>query len=70
MADMVDDFRALKEERRFLRGTFGARCPRCKEVRPRAHQSILLPGQKCRVDGYVDPRPRLTDQQKMDARNG
>ena len=31
--------------------------PRCKVVRPRAHPSILLPQQRCRVDGYRDPRP-------------
>lgn len=56
MGDMGDDFRAHREHKRQQRAQHGRECPRCKEVRPKAHPSILLPGQRCRVDGYVDPR--------------
>ena len=57
MGDMADDFRALKEHRRDRRRELGVNCPQCAITRPRAHPSILLPGQRCRVDGYRDPRP-------------
>jgi hypothetical protein len=56
MGDMGDDFRAWRDDRRKYRNANGVPCPKCKEVRQKAHASILLPGQKCRVDGYVDPR--------------
>ena len=56
MSDAIDDFKALKEARRQERRQHGVECPRCKQVRPKAHPSILLPGQRCRVDGYIDPR--------------
>lgn len=56
MSDTIDDFRALKEHQKERRRLLGIRCPRCASVRPKADPSILLPGQKCRVDGYRDPR--------------
>ena len=58
MGDMGDDFRAMREERRERRAKFGVECPRCKVLRPKTNASILLPGQRCKVDGYRDPRPR------------
>ena len=61
MGDMADDFRALRDRRRKLRAELGVACPKCGEGRPKAHPSILLPGQKCRVDGYRDPRLRTTE---------
>lgn len=57
MGDMVDMYRDLREYRKNQRRTFGVECPRCKEQRPRTNASLLLPGQRCRVDGYRDPRP-------------
>lgn len=57
MGDMADDFRAMKEYRRDRRERLGVACPQCAIARPKAHPSILLPGQRCRVDGYRDPRP-------------
>jgi hypothetical protein len=57
MGDVGDDYKAMKEARRDRRARLGVECPRCKVVRPRAHPSILLPQQRCRVDGYRDPRP-------------
>lgn len=58
MGDVGDFYNALREDRRERREKYGVPCPRCSEVRPKASPSILLPGQRCNVDGYRDPRPR------------
>lgn len=58
MGDMAEMFRDLRDYRRHRRETLGVNCPKCAEVRPRAHPSKLLPGQRCKVDGYRDPRNR------------
>lgn len=55
--DDDNDWKFLKEHRRERRRTLGVECPQCRVVRPKAHASILLPGQRCKVDGYRDPRP-------------
>ena len=57
MGDVGDFYNDLREARREAREKYGVPCPRCAEVRPKAHPSILLPGQRCKVDGYRDPRP-------------
>lgn len=51
-------FAAFRQARKEAREKYGVLCPRCKVVRPKAHPSILLPQQRCKVDGYRDPRPR------------
>jgi len=56
MGDIGDFWNDVKAIRRERRDKFGTSCPRCKEKRPRACASTLLPGQRCRVDGYRDPR--------------
>lgn len=56
--DMGDFWRAFKEARRIRRAELGVNCPQCAIVRPKTSPSLLLPGQKCKVDGYRDPRPR------------
>lgn len=58
MGDMGDIFNDMRDYRKHMRATLGVNCPKCAEVRPKAHPSILLPGQRCKVDGYRDPRPR------------
>ena len=58
MVDMGDIFNDMRDYRKHMRATLGVNCPKCAEVRPKAHPSILLPGQRCKVDGYRDPRPR------------
>lgn len=63
MGDMGDIYRDMKEHRRALRAAFGVECPRCKELRPKTNASILLPGQRCRVDGYRDLRPRVSESE-------
>lgn len=54
MGDVGDYWREAKEERRDLRRRLGVDCPNCP---PNRSPTILMPGQRCRVDGYVDPRP-------------
>lgn len=67
MGDMGDDFRAMRDHKKRVREKFGIECPECKVKRPRACATILLPRQRCKVDGYRDPRPRLTDKEWEDA---
>lgn len=61
MADMGDIYNAMREARRERRDRLGVECPECKRLRPRANASVLLPGQRCRVDGYRDPRRTRDD---------
>lgn len=63
MSDMAEVFNAMKQHRKDLRTKYGVLCPQCKIARPKAHPTILLPQQRCKVDGYRDERPRLTDEQ-------
>ena len=53
--ELCRDLRDIKRERRML---YGIECPECKRLRPKTNASILLPAQKCKVDGYRDPRSR------------
>lgn len=63
MSDAIDGFRDLKDHKKRLRAAYGVNCPQCAIKRPKAQATILLPQQRCRVDGYIDPRPDLTDEQ-------
>lgn len=58
MSDYGDLCRDLRSAKREHRLKYGVLCPECKRVRPKAHPTILLPQQRCKVDGYRDPRPR------------
>lgn len=51
-------YRDLKEHRRELRERLGVNCPRCNKKQPKRTPTVLLPGQRCKVDGYRDPRKR------------
>jgi len=66
MGDMGDVWRDVREYRRRLRLKYGVSCPWCAELRPNTNPSILLPKQTCKVDGYKDPRPYLTKEQKYE----
>lgn len=53
MGDLWNEFRrARKEERARL----GVPCPRCIVLLPKAHPKILMPGQRCKMHNYRDPR--------------
>lgn len=67
MSDTGEVFRAMDALRKSLRATYGVECPQCKVKRPKSNATILLPQQRCRLDGYVDPRPELTDEQRASA---
>ena len=62
MGDMGEMFRDMNAHRRRMREKYGVNCPECPKARPKAHPTILLPGQRCKVDGYKDPRKRLTNE--------
>ncbi len=62
MGDMGEVFKELKKARQELRAKFGVKCPRCIVKFPKGNPSILLPQQRCKVCGYIDPRPRLTNE--------
>lgn len=67
MSETVELYQSMRDHKKRLRAKYGVNCPQCAIKRPKAHPSILLPQQRCRVDGYRDPRPELTDQQYQDA---
>jgi len=67
MSETVEIYRAMADHKKRLRQKYGVECPRCKEMRPKTNASILMPQQKCRVDGYIDGRPELTDEQWQEA---
>lgn len=66
MSDMGDAFRDVREYQKALRSKFGVDCPGCRKVQPKRTPTIMLPGQRCKVCGYWDQRPRLTDQQRAE----
>ena len=70
MSEVVEDYKFMKALRKALRHRYGINCPRCPEIRPKAQPTILLPLQRCRIDGYRDPRPALTDAQYQEVANG
>lgn len=67
MSELGETFKDWKAYNRAIRQTFGIYCPQCKIQRPKTNPSTLLPGQKCKVDGYRDPRQRLTETQIKEA---
>ncbi len=58
MSDYGDLCRELRENKRKRRAELGVPCPQCNVLQPKRTPSILLPGQRCKVDGYRDPRGR------------
>lgn len=58
MGDMGEFYNGLRDYRREKRDALGVDCPHCRLKQPKRSPSILLPGQRCKVDGYRDPRPR------------
>jgi hypothetical protein len=59
MGDMGELFNAFKEQKKELRAKYGVPCPECVSKLPKANPSILIPGQRCRIHGYRDGRPRI-----------
>jgi hypothetical protein len=63
VSEAAEIFGAMKDHKKALRAKYGVNCPQCAIKRPKAHPTILLPQQRCRVDGYIDPRPELTQEE-------
>ena len=63
MGDVGETFNALKQHRKELRAKYGKKCPECVSKLPKANPSILLPGQRCNIHGYRDPRPRIAQEE-------
>lgn len=63
--DIGDIFNALRDERRAIRWKFGETCPQCRDKQPKREPTLMLPGQKCKVDGHRDHRNRLTDIERQ-----
>ena len=55
MGDMGDMWNEVKKDRQRKREKYGKPCPECQRLLPKAHPSILLPGQRCRIHGYKMP---------------
>lgn len=58
MGDEGEFWNAMRTATKEHRKQSGVPCPRCRELQPKRDPSILLPGQRCKVDGYRDPRER------------
>lgn len=56
MGDMGDLYNDLRAHRKEIRVKYGVPCPMCNVKQPKRQPTILLPSQRCKVDGYVDPR--------------
>lgn len=63
MSELGDLWRDVREHKREMRAKHGKPCPKCIQLLPKACPSILLPGQRCKIHGYRDPRPRIEEEQ-------
>ncbi len=61
MGDQGEFWRDVRADRARRRAEQGVPCPQCVQKLSRAHPSILLPGGRCRIHNYRDPRPRSTE---------
>jgi thioesterase domain-containing protein len=57
MGDSVEIFRALADYYRERRARLGIDCPGCKIKEPKRNPTKMMPGRRCKVCGYRDPRP-------------
>ena len=55
----------LREARRSVRTKHGVPCPQCARLLPKACPTILLPGQRCKIHGYRDPRQRAAETEYL-----
>ena len=62
MGDMGDYWRDVKDAIAERKALLGIDCPGCPRIQPKRIPTRLLPGQKCKVCGYKDPRPYNTKE--------
>jgi len=55
----------LSKAKQEARDKYGVPCPVCVERLPKAHPSILLPQQRCKIHGYRDPRQRTEETEYL-----
>lgn len=65
MSDYGELCKDLREAKREARAKFGVPCPKCVELLPKAHPSILLPGQMCKIHKFKDSRPRTNSYMEI-----
>ena len=58
MSEYAETCRDMRDIKRKLKDALGVLCEGCKVARPKAHPTIMLPQQTCRVCGNKDNRPR------------
>lgn len=63
--DEGDFWRDIREAKKVERAAHGRPCPECVAKLPKASPTILLPGQRCRIHGYRDARPRTAENSVM-----
>jgi hypothetical protein len=56
MGDTGDDYKLYRDYLKIRRDLYGVPCPECVAKLPKANPSILLPGQRCKIHKYRDPR--------------
>lgn len=57
MGDEGEFWKAVRDHRKDARARLGVPCPECQRLLPKAPAKILLPGQRCKMHNYRDPRP-------------
>ena len=67
MSESIAYMSGLKDIRKAMRAAFGKPCPMCVKLLPKAHPSILLPGDTCRIHRHKDSREQPTDAQINEA---
>ena len=58
MGDMAGIWRDVRGALRERKAKYGIKCPGCVRDHPRRDPTILCPGWRCKVCGYVDKRER------------
>ena len=69
MSDYGDMCREIRDARREARAVHGVDCPECVRLLPKANPSLLLPGQRCKIHGYRDPRKRIAGNSYLVSEN-
>jgi hypothetical protein len=65
MGDEGEFWADLKAHQRALKDKFGEPCKECLRRFPKAPAKILLPGQYCYRCRYRDPRPSLSEADRV-----
>lgn len=65
MSDYGEMCKDIRNAKRDARDKHGVPCPVCVEKLPKAHPSILLPQQRCKIHGYRDPRKRTPETEYL-----